>query len=326
MKYFYSSIFISIIGIVLSYVLGGLQAIYICTLLAILEVSLSFDNAVVNAKVLDKMDEIWQKRFIVFGIPVAVFGMRFVFPILIVAIATGLGVVETFNLALYEPHKYQLALEAKKELIYAFGGLFLLMVFLDFFLEKKDVFWLKALEKNFLAKTLSKWRFSALFIALLISAVLFYLSKDTSILIASISAIILHFAISSLDSFFSDGAVKNGFMGFLYLEVLDASFSFDGVIGAFALSSNIFIIMIGLGIGAFFVRSLTLYLVHKKTLTKFIYLDHGAHWAILMLALIMLAELFVHISEILTGTIGVAFILVSLLSSIFYNKKTKNGK
>jgi hypothetical protein len=108
---------------------------------------------------------------------------------------------------------------------------------------------------------------------------------------------------------------------FLYLEVLDASFSFDGVVGAFAITNNLFIIMIGLGIGAMFVRSLTIMLVEKGTLSEFRYLEHGAFYAIGILAIIMFANTIFHIPEVITGLIGAAFIGLSLWSSIRYNQK-----
>lgn len=74
------------------------------------------------------------------------------------------------------------------------------------------------------------------------------------------------------------GNIIAGIGGFLYLEVLDASFSFDGVIGAFAITSDVVVIMLGLAIGAMFVRSMTIYLVEKGTLEAYIYLEHGAHY------------------------------------------------
>lgn len=320
MKRFYSSIIVTILGLVLAFYIGGIEAAYICVLLSILEISLSFDNAVVNAKVLNGMSKVWQERFIIYGIPVAVFGMRFVFPVLIVSIATGLGLYETFDLALKSPEEYKHALELNKEGIYAFGGSFLLMVFLEFFFEDREYKWIKILEDNKLIEKMSKFKFTSLIISILVGLFIYFLTQDLSILYAYIGAMVLHFAISSLDSFFSTSTIRSGLMGFIYLEVLDASFSFDGVIGAFALSSNIFIIMIGLGIGAMFVRSLTLYLVDTKSLHKYVYIEHGAHYAILMLALVMFYELFHEVSEIITGTIGIGFILLSYISSIRYNK------
>jgi len=105
-----------------------------------------------------------------------------------------------------------------------------------------------------------------------------------------------------------------------YEVVLDASFSFDGVIGSFALSSDIFVIMIGLGIGAMFVRSLTIYMLRNKTLAEYRYLEHGAHYAILALAIIMLCKIFFHIDEIIIGTLGVRFIAVSAYHSVKANR------
>jgi hypothetical protein len=116
--------------------------------------------------------------------------------------------------------------------------------------------------------------------------------------------------------------IKGGIGGFLYLEVLDASFSFDGVIGAFAITSDVVIIMLGLAIGAIFVRSMTVYLVEKGTLDAYVYLEHGAHYAIGALAFIMLASgTGLHIPEVVTGLIGVAFIVWAVISSISYSKK-----
>lgn len=133
MKYFYSSFVIAFFGLAIAYFIDGFTAVYICFLLSILEISLSFDNAVVNAKVLRNMTKLWQQRFIVWGIPIAVFGMRFLFPILIVSVAAKIGMLDTFLLALKDPDKYHEILSNHKDEIYMFGSGFLLMVFCDFF-------------------------------------------------------------------------------------------------------------------------------------------------------------------------------------------------
>lgn len=122
-----------------------------------------------------------------------------------------------------------------------------------------------------------------------------------------------------------DVAVKGGVGAFLYLEVLDASFSFDGVIGAFALTQNLFLIAIGLGIGAFYVRSMTIMLVERETLTQFRYLEHGAFYSVLALAIIMYAQSLWHIPELFSGLIGAALICLSLLSSIRHNRAAQDG-
>ncbi|WP_086233603.1 DUF475 domain-containing protein [Campylobacter devanensis] len=316
MKYFYSSFILTILGLVAAYFLGGFAAVYICILLIILEVSLSFDNAVVNARILRHMSQVWQRRFIIYGIPIAVFGMRFLFPILIVSIAADMGMLQTLNLALNNPDEYHHTLHSNKNQIYIFGGGFLLMVFLSFFFEEKETKWIRLLEDNHLIKTLSKSQNITLFIAILAGIILIMLTQNSTYAIAYFSAIVLHLGLGMFDEIFSTSGIKSGIMGFLYLEVLDASFSFDGVIGAFAMSQDIFIIMIGLGIGAMFVRSLTIYMVRKKILESFIYLEHGAHYAILALAVIMFIKIFYEVSEIITGTASMLFIALAFIHSV----------
>lgn len=321
MRYFYSSFIIMGLGLVLAYVLGGLAALYITFLLIILEISLSFDNAVVNAKVLNTMDPVWQKRFIIFGIPIAVFGMRFIFPLAVVAIVTGMGIFETLNVAMNQPEQYEAILKSTEKTIFAFGGAFLLMVFLDFFFEERDIKWVTFIEGSKIMQRFSGVANIELTIAIMTGIVLGHITQDFNVLTAFMYGVLLHSLLGMLDHFLSSETVKSGIAGFIYLEVLDASFSFDGVIGAFALTSNIFVIMIGLGVGAMFVRSITIYFVQHKTLAAFRFLEHGAHYAIGILAFIMLAKITMHISEVVTGTIGIGLITIAFLHSVWVNKK-----
>jgi hypothetical protein len=301
----------------------GLMTLYITGLLAILEVSLSFDNAVKNAAVLKHMEPKWQDRFLIWGLPIAVFGMRFVFPILIVMIASGTGMTETFMMAIENPKEYHEILESSINYIYAFGGAFLLMVALEFFFdEEKEDHWFNIIENNKFMKKASTIPAIEITVSLFIGVLLTYFTKDYNISIAYYVGIILYTLLSMIDDAFSGETVKNGLVGLLYLEVLDASFSFDGVIGAFALSTNIFIIMLGLGIGAMFVRSLTLLFVHNGTLDEYKYLEHGAHYAIASLAIIMFIKMFIEIPEVITGTIGIGFIGIAFYSSIRANKQS----
>lgn len=314
--------------------MGIFTAIFLVTVLSIMEVSLSFDNAVVNASVLKEMDEKWQQLFLTVGILIAVFGMRLVFPIIIVAVATGLGTIEVMNLALDNPEEYSRHLLESHAGIAAFGGMFLLLVFLSFMFDlEKDVHWIEVIEDKMSA--LGKLDVISILIAL---ATLFLLqallpiddATRLTILVAGLGGVVLHIAVSSLDVFFESGAdgaaavktvTRNGLAGFLYLEVLDASFSFDGVIGAFAITKDVVIIMLGLAVGAMFVRSMTVHLVHKGTLDEYIYLEHGAHYGIGALAVIMLLSIHYHIPEVITGLIGVTFIALSIVSSLRYKKK-----
>jgi hypothetical protein len=310
-----------VLGLIAAYFLGGIAAIYITLLLIILEISLSFDNAVVNAKVLETLDPVWQKRFIVFGIPIAVFGMRLIFPLAIVSFVTEMGMIETLQVAMNEPARYESILKTTESTIFAFGGAFLLMVFLDFFFEERDIKWVTIVEGSRFMEKASSVANIELITAIMVGIALGHITQDFSVVLAFMYGVLLHSLLGMLDHFLSSGAVKSGIAGFIYLEVLDASFSFDGVIGAFALTSNIFIIMIGLGVGAMYVRSMTIYFVQHKTLSHFRYLEHGAHYAIGILALIMLMKITMHVSEIVTGTIGIGLIAIAFAHSLWENKQ-----
>lgn len=322
MKHFMWSHLILVFSIIGAYFYAGLPALVTVILLCALEISVSFDNAVVNAKVLNTMSKKWQDRFITYGIPIAVFGMRFLFPIAIVAVATGLSMSDTLTLAVNSPNEYHNALEENKLTIFAFGGVFLLMVFLSFFFdEDREEKWLSILEDNSATKRLSSIANIEVVIASALGLVLVSYTQSVPVALAYFGGILLFEIINSLDDLLSTNGTRAGVIGFLYLEVLDASFSFDGVIGAFALTTDIFIIAIGLGVGAMYVRSLTIYLVNKGTLAEYRFLEHGAHYAIGALALIMFIKMFIYINELIVGSIGVGFILLALGHSLYLNKK-----
>src|SRR3954449_10840309 len=151
-KTFGGSLAVAAIGLVLGYLYGGGTGLALAAILAVLEVSLSFDNAVVNATVLVRMSPFWQKIFLTVGVAIAVFGMRLVFPLLIVGVTAKLSPVEAVRLALEkgDPDKhgtYGYLLHQAHPAIAAFGGMFLLMLFLDFVFEERDITWLSWLEK-----------------------------------------------------------------------------------------------------------------------------------------------------------------------------------
>ena len=312
--------------------MGALPALWLTLVLGVLEVSLSFDNAVVNASVLKHMSELWRQLFLTVGILIAVFGMRLLFPILIVAVATGEGLGAVIRMALEQPDQYALVLTSHYPQIAAFGGMFLLLVFLSFIFDtKREHFWLEPLE-HLLAK-IGKADAAAVIVAivvLLLTKLFVPPEIFGSVLLSGLCGILLFLAVDSVDAFFevedeeggSAGVGKKaGVAAFLYLEVLDASFSFDGVIGAFAITRDVVVIMLGLAIGAMFVRSLTVYLVHKGTLDQFVFLEHGAHYAIGVLAAIMLFGIVHHVPEVVTGLIGVFFIVASVWSSIRHRRR-----
>jgi hypothetical protein len=336
MRHFKYSFLVTAAGLAAAFLWGGPTGLFIAAILGVLEVSLSFDNAVVNAAVLKDMDPKWQFRFLTWGILIAVFGMRLLFPIAIVAVVADLGLLEVMHMALNDPDTYSAHLLASHVEISAFGGMFLLMVFLSFlFDETKELHWLGVIEEKLAA--IGKLESIEIVISLgILWALQSFLSLEDKLsgMLAGISGIMLFVLIRSASGLFEEeegeaiahATKRAGVMGFLYLEVLDASFSFDGVIGAFAITKDVVIIMLGLAIGAMFVRSITVYMVRKETLEEYIFLEHGAHYAIGALAFIMLVSTKVDIPEVVTGLIGAAFIGLSLLSSIRYGKKNRIRK
>ncbi|MCV2874412.1 DUF475 domain-containing protein [Defluviimonas sp. WL0050] len=308
---------------------GAISFFLIGAVLAVLEISLSFDNAIVNANKLKDMDPVWQRRFLTWGILIAVFGMRIIFPLLIVVVAAGIGPVEAVKLAALHPDEYARIIGSAHISIAAFGGTFLMMVALNYFIDEgKEVDWIRTLECQ-LRRCASV---RGLEIALVLAVVLVFASVMAAddrarFLFAAIGGLLTYLAVEVLGHVLDARqrtvgvAAQGGLGAFLYLEVLDASFSFDGVIGAFALTHNLFLIAIGLGIGAMYVRSMTIMLVERQTLAHFRYLEHGAFYSILVLSVIMFAQTLWHIPELVTGVLGSAFIGIALVSSILHNRR-----
>ncbi|MFF7008166.1 DUF475 domain-containing protein [Streptomyces fimicarius] len=359
LKTFGWSFAVTALGLVAAILYGGWQAFGIVAILSVLEISLSFDNAVINAGILKKMNAFWQKIFLTIGILIAVFGMRLVFPVVIVAVSAQLGPIEAIDLSFNDPDKYKELVTDAHPSIAAFGGMFLLMIFLDFiFDEDRDIQWLRWIERP-LAK-LGKVDMLSVCVALiilLITAMTFatnahqhgggHADKASTVMLSGIAGLITYLIVGGLSGFFENKleeeeereheaeeeakkkgkpvtgvalAGKAAFFLFLYLEVLDASFSFDGVIGAFAITNEIVLMALGLGIGAMYVRSLTVYLVREGTLDDYVYLEHGAHYAIGALSVILLITIQYEINELITGSVGVILIALSFWSSVKRNR------
>lgn len=306
--------------------------LWIILVLSILEVSLSFDNAVVNAAVLKDMDDIWQRRFLTWGMVIAVFGMRIVFPLAIVAIAAGLGPMDALNLSLNNPGEYERIVSGAHVGIAGFGGAFLAMVGLSFFFDgEKDIHWITWIEEKLsLVSNIKAAEIALLLLVLYGVSQMLPADEALTFMVAGILGLVTFIAVEAIATVLEmreealklQGAVvRSGLGGFLYLNILDASFSFDGVIGAFALSNNMVIIALGLSIGAMFVRSMTIHLVKQGTLAEYRYLEHGAFWAIIALGAIMLLSARFHIPETVTGLVGAVLIGLSLWWSIRHNRR-----
>jgi hypothetical protein len=344
LKTFGWSLAVTVVALAGSLLLGGTTALAIVAILIVLEISLSFDNAVVNATILKKMNEFWQKIFLTVGVLIAVFGMRLLFPLVLVSITASINPVEVVRLAIDggsvdQPGTYAYLLTDAHPAIAGFGGMFLGMLFLDWLFEERETTWLSWLETP-LQRIGSLDQLSVVVsgIALVVAALtLAPDGKQSTVMVAGLLGIVTYLLVNGLGSLFEEGGSVEGeesgtgevvrasgkaaFFLFLYLEVLDASFSFDGVVGAFAISQDIFVIATGLGVGAFWIRSLTVYLVRQGTLDDYVYLEHGAHWAIGALAVLLLVTIEYHVPEVITGLIGVGFIGAAFLNSVVRNRR-----
>jgi hypothetical protein len=325
----------------LAIVLGwqGLSAAWITLVLLVLEVSLSFDNAVVNARVLDRLTPGQQRFFLTWGLVIPVFGVRFAGPLLMVALAGGVSLPQALDAALHQPDDYRRLLDLAEPRILAFGGLFLLMVFLRYFFDDaKTLHWFRPLERRLSAAGRVEALEIALALLLLLALVaLLPAERHAEVMVAGVLGLVLQLLSTSLAAAFGDEeqagarlAAGGGLASLLYLELLDASFSLDGTIGAFAITSNLALIMVGLGLGALFIRSLTLMISRERALDQLIFLEHGAHYAIgalggLMLAGIWLKEHHSHLPEWLTGLIGLVFLALSLGDSLRHRKRFPGG-
>jgi hypothetical protein len=328
--HFRGTVIFCVCSVVAGYAIGGVPAIATVLFLTGLEASLSFDNAIVNAGVLADWDETWRRRFLTWGMLVAVFGMRLAFPLLIVAVAGNVGPVKAVDLALNNPAEYGRVLAVAHHQIAAFGGTFLMMVFLHFFVaSRKTEHWLSVIERPLtrLGKLEAIEGAVTLVVVLATSRLIESDVRAGEFVVAGVWGVVAFILTRGLTALLgeSDGVgqhvVRQGVAGFFYLELLDASFSFDGVAGAFAMTENLLIIALGLGAGAMFVRSFTLLLVERGTLDTYRYLEHGAFWAVGVLAVIMLAGVEFHVPEAVTGLLGAFLIVLAMISSGRANRK-----
>jgi hypothetical protein len=327
--------------------------VLVTLILIALEITFSFDNAAVNAKYLGKMSHFWRRIFLTVGVLIAVVGMRLVFPFVIVCVTGNVGPIDAWNLAMERgdpeiPGTYGFILGSAHSTIAAFGGMFLLMLFLDFILdEDRDVLWLTWIEKPL--KQIGRVTAVEVAIALVVLVIaaeqLAPGDHGHQVYLAGIFGIVVFLAVNGLAEFMEqkqeqrEAALEKeaaeqaalgrtliltgqaAFSMFIFLEVLDASFSFDGVLGAFAITTDPIIIALGLGVGALFVRSMTVYLVDQGSLAKFRFMEAGAHWAIGALAIMLIFTIRFEIPDYVIGLIGIALIAASILSSVAANKR-----
>lgn len=336
-RIFAMSVVLTSLALVWVLVMMGPGPAAVVAILIVIEITFSFDNAIINARVLATMNRFWQQMFMTLGILIAVFGMRTIFPVVVVMLTANLSWNQVIDLAFNKPEVYARELEQAKPSIAAFGGMFLLMLALGFFFDKSRTnFWLKFVERPL--QRIGRWWLGAAACLILLVALLVlplpvdkltvglagFLGIATYQLVHGLT-VILGGSSKALKNSKGQVVLKSGLAGlaaFLYLEVLDASFSFDGVIGAFAVTQAVVLIGIGLGVGALWVRSLTLFMVRRRVLNSYRYLEHGAHYTIAVLAVALLLGLFYKFPEVAVGLIGICIISASVISSISMHDKT----
>jgi uncharacterized protein len=342
------SLLLTAAALAVGYAHDGLNGLFLLLALAVLEVSLSFDNAIINAAILQRMSPFWRQMFLTVGILISVFGMRLLFPLLIVWATAGLDPIRAMRLALNPPPhgalefpdgspSYEKLIIAAHPQIAAFGGIFLLMLFLDFVFYDRDIKWLKWIEVPFARiGRLGQVSVAVAAVALILAGARLTHSSDerATVLTAGLLGLVTYLVVNGLSRAFrppdleaaatGTAVGKAGLTLFVYLEVLDAAFSFDGVTGAFAITSDPILIALGLGlVGSMFVRSITIYLVRQEALDRYVYLEHGAHWAIGVLAVIMLFSIDerFQVPEVVTASVGVVFIMAALGGSVLRNRR-----
>ncbi|HSX46044.1 MAG TPA: DUF475 domain-containing protein [Candidatus Saccharimonadia bacterium] len=322
LKQFRFSAIIALATVAAVLVTLGVSAALTTIVLIAIEIAFSFDNAIVNAKVLAKLSRFWQQLFLTVGVLIAIVGMRFVFPVVIVMVSAHLSWGEVIHEALHNPAAYANHLSAAQPTIDAFGGGFLLTLALYFlFDDKRDELWLEHVEKPLQKIGGPIWL--PPLVAAGVVALVYLKAADTAVLTWGLAGVASYMLLKLL----IDGMARlepqkskqytgwAAFLAFMYLQVLDAGFSFDSVLGAFAITDKIVLIAIGLGVGALWVRSLTVVMVRRGTLKNYIYLEHGAHYAILMLAAALLIGIFFDIPNAVTGIAGLGIIGASFVES-----------
>jgi hypothetical protein len=326
----------TLLGLVIALWLGGVRSATVVAMLAVLEVALSFDNAVVNATVLRRMDIRWQRIFLTVGVLIAVFGMRLLIPMVVLVAATRQNPIHVLSRSIQDPNGYAHEILNVQPLIAAFGGVFLLMIFMDFFLSGHDQIWLPFFERRLAAVgerfkplALEAFQVVGVVLFLVIAAATFASDHPLGVPLAGVIGLGAYFTIKRLsdaaadrsEALADDAAVRpprgrQALMLFLYLEVLDATFSFDSVMGGFSVTVDIALFTIGLGIGAAYVRSLTVFLVRKKALDRYVYLEHGAYYSIGVLAVLLLVEIGPDVPDWLASLAGTSMIVAAFIHSV----------
>ncbi|MBI4779258.1 DUF475 domain-containing protein [Candidatus Falkowbacteria bacterium] len=306
--------------------MGLFSIIIIVVGLCLFEVISSIDNAIINAEVLSTMGVKARRWFLLWGIIIAVFLIRGLLPWLIVWLATpGLGPIEALTATFSSDLKVIEAVEKSAPMLLIGGGVFLIFLFFHWlFLESKN-FGLRG-EKFFYKNGV--WFYSVVSIIL---AIIVWLALGKNPLMAfgavvgSTAFFITHGFKQNAEQREKDLTNKSlsDLSKIFYLEVIDATFSIDGVLGAFAFTLSVPLILFGNGIGALVVRQLTMGNIER--IKKYAYLKNGAMYSILFLGIIMLLDSFgFHIPSWLSPVVTFAVVIYFFQKSRLENCRANN--
>lgn len=336
-KHFWFDFVWAVIALTFVYYMMGSAATVTAFCLAVLELSVSFDNAVVNAKKLEVMSRFWRTMFLTLGMLIAVGVVRFYLPLQIVSSLGEVSLSEAFNMAVKDPAQFAQIISHSHDMIAGFGGGFLGMLALTFFIdEDKEALWLKPIEKP-LKRLGSKLPFMGnavmSFIILIVVACVFSALAgihSSVIILSTVAGCIIYEVVDLIKMGLekSDEALaaskfkflSGGFGAFIFCEVLDASMSMDGVVAAVSISGEVLVVAAGLSIGALVVRSLTIKLVEDGTLSELGYLETAAFYSIFLVAASMYVGLLIEIPEWFMGAVSAVVIAAGAVHSMIENK------
>ncbi|HAE36964.1 TPA: hypothetical protein DCX66_01475 [Candidatus Nomurabacteria bacterium] len=295
--------------------------------LCLFEVISSIDNAVINAEVLGTMGKKGRRWFLLYGFFFAVFVVRGLLPWAIIwATMPSLGPIGSLTAAFSNDPSVHLAIEESAPILLLGGGIFLVFLFFHWlFLETKN-FGLRH-EKFFFKNGV--WFFAI--VSILLAVVVWYALKINPML--AFSAVV-----GSTAFFITHGFKENAEKGekallssdnkmsdiskILYLEIIDMTFSIDGVLGAFAFTLSVPLIILGNGLGAFVLRKLTISNIDR--IKKYAFLKNGAMYSIFVLGIVMMADAFgVHIPSYVSPLLTFAIIGYFVFKSVKLNKQTQ---
>lgn len=288
-----------IISIIL--VIGGL---------ALFETITSIDNAIINAEVLTTMSEKAKKWFLTWGLLIAVFLLRGLLPFLIVwGVNPSIGPLGAITATFSNDPRVLAAIESSAPILLVGGGTFMIFLFFHWLFMEPKHFGLKG-ERFFLKQGV--WFYAV--VSLILSLIVYYCLKTNPMM--ALGAVVGSTAFFITHGFKENAAEeeeklisssKSDLSKIFFLEVIDATFSIDGVLGAFAFTLSVPLILIGNGIGAFVVRQITISNVER--IKKYPYLKNGAMYSVFLLGLIMLLDSFgVHIPEYVSPLITVGVV------------------